>query len=93
MLPEPTILIPVKLKISYELVDATETTPPGYFTVLETPLRFIVVQAYPVAVWIATTVKLIVRLSKELSVGIPVTLRVIAPVGFVQIATLPPPVL
>jgi len=35
----------------------------------------------------------IARLSKELSVGIFVTLRVIAPDGLVQIATLPPPVL
>ena len=33
----------------------------------------------------------IARLSKELSVGILVTFRVIAPDGLVQIATLPPP--
>jgi phosphoserine aminotransferase len=58
-----------------------------------TPFNVILVQAYAVVLWFTMTANEIERLSKELSVGIPVTLRVIAPDGLVQIATLPPPVL
>ena len=66
--------------------------PPAQRIVLETPFKFTAVQVLAVPVWVTITENEMLWLSKVLSVGISVTLRVISADGLVQMATLPPPV-
>ena len=87
-------MIPVKLKISYAAVFPVPTDPPDQRIVLVTlfNLTALHVLTPAAAAVLLSTIKLKVSawLSK-LEVGIPVTLKVISPVGLVQYPMLAPP--
>ena len=80
-------MIPVKLKISYAAVFPVPTDPPDQRTVLVTLFNLTVLHVLTpaaAAVLLSTiTLNVIAWLSK-LEVGIPVTLKVISPVGLLQ---------
>ena len=80
-------MIPVKLKISYEVVFPVPTLPPDQRIVFVTLFNLTVLHVLTpaAAAVLLSTIKLKVSawLSK-LEVGIPVTLKVISPVGLLQ---------
>ena len=75
------------------LVIAPLKEPPDHLIVLDTPFKVIAVQLPAVPVWVTITENCNLLLSKELSIGIPLTFNVISPDGFVVIPIFPEPVL
>ena len=93
VLADPTVLIPVKLKIACPVDVVTPESdaanePPANLMVFETPLSVTAVQVLAVPVLFTITAKVIEWSSKSLDVGIPTTFTVMSPLGLVVYPTL-----